>query len=96
MANSRIAKFFMEVAPSQYVTVMRRRTSKMMETITEDEREISLNDIVFSPPKSSSPISASSLATSACASSADASAKSRYFLKEVHRTLCLKHAEATQ
>ncbi|CAI8617330.1 unnamed protein product [Vicia faba] len=57
---------------------MRRRTSKMMETITEDEREISLNDIVFSPPKSSSPISASSLATSACASSADASAKSRF------------------
>ncbi|KAL5054932.1 hypothetical protein RYX36_035614 [Vicia faba] len=83
MANSRIARFFMEVAPPQYVSVMRRsRTTKMMETITEDDREISMNDSVISPPKNSSLISASS-----CASTTDASVKSRYFLKEVHRTL---------
>ncbi|CAK8578351.1 unnamed protein product [Lathyrus sativus] len=88
MANSRIAKFFMEVAPPQYTTVMRRRTSKMMETITEDDREISLSNSVISTPKSSSAISASSLAASACTSSStNATVNSRYFLKEVHRTL---------
>ncbi|CAK8578354.1 unnamed protein product [Lathyrus sativus] len=88
MATSRIARFFMEVAPPQYVTVMRHRTSKMMETITEEDREISLNDSVISPPKSSSAVSASSLAASACASSSsNATVNSKYFLKEVHRTL---------
>ncbi|KAL5054935.1 hypothetical protein RYX36_035617 [Vicia faba] len=78
MANSRIARFFMEVAPPQYVSVMRHRTSKMMETITEEDREISLNDGVTSPPKIPSAISASST---------NASVNTGYFLKEVHRTL---------
>ncbi|GAU42293.1 hypothetical protein TSUD_82020 [Trifolium subterraneum] len=88
MANSRIARFFMEVAPPQYVTVMRHRTSKMMETITEeDHREINSIDSVISLPKSSSTISASSVAGSTCASSTSASVNTRYFLKEVHRTL---------
>ncbi|CAJ2629254.1 unnamed protein product [Trifolium pratense] len=88
MANSRIARFFVEVAPPQYVTVMRRRTSKMMETITEeDHREISSIDSVISLPKSSSIISASSVAASTCASSTSTSVNTRYFLKEVHRTL---------
>ncbi|CAK8578350.1 unnamed protein product [Lathyrus sativus] len=87
MANSRIAKFFMEVAPPQYVTVMRRRTSKVMETITEDDREISFYDSVISPPKSSLAISASSPAASACSTSTNISVNTRYFLKEVHRTL---------
>ncbi|KAK2384040.1 galactosyltransferase family protein [Trifolium repens] len=89
MANSRIARFFMEVAPPQYVSVMRRRTSKMMETIAEEDREISSIDTsVISLPKSSSTISAcSSFGASACASSTNASVNTRYFLKEVHRTL---------
>ncbi|CAK8578353.1 unnamed protein product [Lathyrus sativus] len=79
MANSRIARFFMEVAPPQYVSVMRRRTSKMMETITEEDREISLNDSV---------ISVSSPSASACASSStNATVNTSFFLKEVHRKL---------
>ncbi|KAK7368491.1 hypothetical protein VNO80_10517 [Phaseolus coccineus] len=69
MANSRIARFFMEVAPPQYVNVMRHRTSKMLDTITEDEKEISSNDSVISPPKSS--------AASSAASASVTSAKSR-------------------
>jgi hypothetical protein len=80
MANSRIARFFMEVAPPQYVSVMRHRTTKMMETITEDDREINSNDSVISPPKSS-------LASSLAASSTNATVNTRDFLKEVHRTL---------
>ncbi|RZC12411.1 hypothetical protein D0Y65_012283 [Glycine soja] len=79
MANSRIARFFMEVAPPQYVTVMRHRTSKMLDTITEDEREISTSDSVMSPPKKSKS------AVAVAASSASASVtnvKGRCFLKE--------------
>ncbi|CAL5213013.1 unnamed protein product [Lathyrus oleraceus] len=88
MANSRIARFFIEVAPPQYVNVMRHRTSKMMETITEDDREInSSNDSVISSPKSSSTTSASSIVATSCVSSTNAIVNSRYFLKEVHRTL---------
>ncbi|KAK7319109.1 hypothetical protein RJT34_03822 [Clitoria ternatea] len=84
MANSRIARFFMEVAPPQYVTVMRQRTSKMLDTIAEDEREVSTNDSVISPPKSSSVA-----ATSSAASATIANANQRYFLKEVHRSLSI-------
>ncbi|KAH1134357.1 hypothetical protein AAZX31_05G132300 [Glycine max] len=86
MANSRIARFFMEVAPPQYVTVMRHRTSKMLDTITEDEREISTSDSVMSPPKKSKS------AVAVAASSASASVtnvKGRCFLKEVHRSLSI-------
>lgn len=79
MANSRIARFFMEVAPPQYVNVMRHRTSKMLDTITEDEKEISSNDSLISQPKSSAASSAASVT----------SAKSRYFLKEVNRSLSI-------
>lgn len=78
----------MEVAPPQYVSVMRRRTTKMMETISEEDREISLNDSVISPLKFASAISTSSPVVSACASSsANATVNTRFFLKEVHRTL---------
>jgi hypothetical protein len=67
---------------------MRRRTSKMMETIAEEDREISSIDSVISLPKCSSTISAcSSFGASTCASSSNASVNTRYFLKEVHRTL---------
>jgi len=77
----------MEVAPPQYVSVMRHRTSKMMETIVEEDKEINSHDSVISLPKNSSTIPASSLAASACASSTSATVNTRYFLKEVHRTL---------
>nr|GEX31495.1 hypothetical protein [Tanacetum cinerariifolium] len=33
-----------EVAPPQFVSLMRRRRTKMLDTISEDEREFSIND----------------------------------------------------
>ncbi|KAK7359448.1 hypothetical protein VNO77_01408 [Canavalia gladiata] len=89
MANSRIARFFMEVAPPQYVTVMRHRTSKMLDTITEDEKEISSNDSVISPPKNSSSVAASSSAAAAASAAIANANNSRCFLKEVHRSLSI-------
>ncbi|KAF7842889.1 uncharacterized protein G2W53_005187 [Senna tora] len=96
MANSRIARFIMEVAPPQYVTVMRHRTSKMLDTITEeDQREISSSNNSSSSPKgssssSSSPLSPLSSSPSASASSASIpNGNSKYFLKEVHRSLSI-------
>nr|KYP53001.1 hypothetical protein KK1_025209 [Cajanus cajan] len=86
MANSRIARFFMEVAPPQYVTVMRHRTSKMLDTITEEEREIGTNDSNISPSKGSTSSAAVAVASSAASVT---NAKSRYFLKEVHRSLSI-------
>ncbi|CAN0911418.1 hypothetical protein LINGRAPRIM_LOCUS1194 [Linum grandiflorum] len=38
MANARIAKFVTEVAPPQYIKVMRNRATKMLDTIKEDDR----------------------------------------------------------
>ncbi|KAJ7947367.1 Galactosyltransferase family protein [Quillaja saponaria] len=88
---SRIARFVMEAAPPQYISVMRHRTSKMLDTIKEEERECITNDFLNSSPKSS-PLS-SSLATSstssAATSAAVATANSKYFLKEVHRSLSI-------
>ena len=94
MANSRIARFIMEVAPPQYVTVMRHRTSKMLDTIREDEREFNSSVSLTSSHKSSSASSSasahvpSSAATSASAAiAASANNNTNYFLKEVHRSL---------
>ncbi|KAG4999768.1 hypothetical protein AAZX31_08G096600 [Glycine max] len=87
MANSRIARFFMEVAPPQYVTVMRHRTSKMLDTITEDEREISTNDSVMLPPKTKSTVAVA--ASSASSAASVTNVKGRHFLKEVHRSLSI-------
>lgn len=39
MANGRIARFMTEVAPPQLISVMRQRTSKVLDTIHEEERE---------------------------------------------------------
>ncbi|KAK8551392.1 hypothetical protein V6N12_040035 [Hibiscus sabdariffa] len=39
MANSRIPRFIMEVAPPQFITVTRHRTRKMMDTINEEDRD---------------------------------------------------------
>ncbi|KAK8580521.1 hypothetical protein V6N12_070787 [Hibiscus sabdariffa] len=54
MANSRIPRFVMEVAPPQFITVMRHRTRKMMDTITEEDRDgSSYNDSLSAISKSS-------------------------------------------
>ncbi|KAH7545181.1 uncharacterized protein LOC107413845 [Ziziphus jujuba] len=93
MANTRIARFITEVAPPQFVSVMRHRTSKVMDTINEEERD----DSLASFSKGSSPTSAptcSSSATSgsvsnysACSSSATSGSVSNYyFLKEMRRS----------
>lgn len=68
MANSRIARFVSEVAPPQYISVIRRRTSKMLDTIKEEERDASAND---SHPS----VSATTTTTTS---------DSKYFLREVH------------
>ncbi|KAI4297570.1 hypothetical protein L6164_037455 [Bauhinia variegata] len=90
MANSRIARFFMEAAPPQYVSVMRQRTRKMLDTINEDDREISQNSSLNSSPKGSSAskfLAPSSV--SASTSKPTANANTQYFLKEVHRSLSI-------
>ncbi|XLU96867.1 hypothetical protein S245_011219, partial [Arachis hypogaea] len=95
MANSRLARLFMEVAPPQYVTVMRHRTRKMLDTITEEERETSSSSdssSAASSPKGSSPLSPSSPSSSsspAAAAIASANNNGKYFLKEVHRSLSI-------
>ncbi|KAL4627634.1 hypothetical protein ACB092_05G179200 [Castanea dentata] len=68
MANSRIARFVSEVAPPQYISVIRRRTSKMLDTIKEEERDASAN--------ASHP--------SASATTTTTTSDSKYFLREVH------------
>ncbi|MBA0724298.1 hypothetical protein Golax_020997, partial [Gossypium laxum] len=37
MASSRLPRFIMEVAPPQFVTVMRQRTRTMLDTINEED-----------------------------------------------------------
>nr|GFB09431.1 hypothetical protein [Tanacetum cinerariifolium] len=39
-----MARFVSEVAPPQFVSLMRRRRTKMLDTISEDEREFSMNE----------------------------------------------------
>ncbi|KAF5944060.1 hypothetical protein HYC85_018137 [Camellia sinensis] len=82
MANARIARFVTEVAPPQFVSVMRHRASKMLDTINEEERDIGSNDSLSLSPKSSSS-SSSSTPTSASPSNIT---NSMYFLKEETKT----------
>ncbi|KAJ7961768.1 Galactosyltransferase family protein [Quillaja saponaria] len=81
MATSRIARFVMEAAPPQYISVMRHRTSKMLDTIKEEEREVSPNDSLNSSPKSLSPPSSLATASASASSAAIATANSKYFLR---------------
>ncbi|KAJ4848873.1 hypothetical protein Tsubulata_042835 [Turnera subulata] len=83
MANSRIAKFILEVAPPQYINVMRHRTSKMMDTIVEDDREVSANDPLASAPKSTS----SARVSSSVSANSVAATDSKYFFRGIERTL---------
>ncbi|KAH0776267.1 hypothetical protein KY290_007678 [Solanum tuberosum] len=73
MANARIARFVTEVAPPQFVNVIRHRASKMLDTINEEEKEASKSELLFL--KSSSPSSSSSNENN-----------SKYFLKQVERS----------
>lgn len=81
MANARIAKFVLETAPPQFVTVMRNRASKMLETIKEDDREVA----------SSNESSISSNYSSSCSKSMN----SKYFLKKVQRSFPLFGTKAS-
>ncbi|KAK9936827.1 hypothetical protein M0R45_013650 [Rubus argutus] len=86
MANARLARFITEVAPPQIVSVMRHRTSKVLDTITEEEREYGKpNDSLNSAPKGSASSSPSS--PSFAAAAASARTDSKYFLKGVQRDL---------
>ncbi|XP_019091346.1 PREDICTED: uncharacterized protein LOC109128796 [Camelina sativa] len=51
MASSRLARFITEVAPPQFVSVMRRRTAKVLDTIKEEEREVGTDSIFSSKSK---------------------------------------------
>ncbi|XWS18670.1 hypothetical protein CRYUN_Cryun32bG0064600 [Craigia yunnanensis] len=81
MANSRLPRFIMEVAPPQFVTVVRHRTRKMLDTISEEDRDGSNNDSL-SPTSKSSPTSVP-VGAMAAASATTVTAKSKYFLKGV-------------
>ncbi|GMI82216.1 hypothetical protein HRI_001890900 [Hibiscus trionum] len=73
MANSRIPRFVMEVAPPQFITVMRHRTRKMMDTITEEDRDgTSYNDSLSPTSKSSAATNSVPLAVGAMAAAAAA------------------------
>ncbi|MBA0598203.1 hypothetical protein Gorai_007977 [Gossypium raimondii] len=76
MASSRLPRLFMEVAPPQFVTVMRHRTRKMLDTINEEDRDGSNDDNSLSPTLKSSPtaipVSATMVAAAAAASSSSA------------------------
>ncbi|GMI91668.1 hypothetical protein HRI_002836100 [Hibiscus trionum] len=90
MANSRVPRFFMEVAPPQFITVMRHRTRKMMDTINEEDRDgSSYNDSLSATSKSSAatnsvPAGAMApppAAAAAAAAATTVTADSKYFLK---------------
>lgn len=74
MANSRITRFVMEVAPPQFVTVMRHRTVKMLDTINEEEKDVGAKDSLPSSSKCFSSASASASASASSAASATAAA----------------------
>lgn len=85
MANSRIARFVMEVAPPQIISVMRQRTKNMLDTIVEEERDNSYSSSSgFSPSSrsstSSSPASASASSAVIAAACLQACGSDRYFL----------------
>lgn len=70
MASSRMARFVSEVAPPQFVSLMRRRRTKILDTISEDEREFSMNE------------SSSSQAYSAPSHQATSSTNSVHYFKQ--------------
>nr|GLL30153.1 uncharacterized protein LOC111412245 [Ipomoea trifida]GMD04269.1 uncharacterized protein LOC111412245 [Ipomoea batatas]GMD06466.1 uncharacterized protein LOC111412245 [Ipomoea batatas]GMD08147.1 uncharacterized protein LOC111412245 [Ipomoea batatas]GMD34504.1 uncharacterized protein LOC111412245 [Ipomoea batatas] len=85
-ANARMARFIMEVAPPQVVTVMRHRTSKMLDTISEEERDTpsSGGSSGSLSPKSASPPPPPSYSTSP-PSPPTTTPKSKHFLSDIQR-----------
>ncbi|KAJ9153150.1 hypothetical protein P3X46_026624 [Hevea brasiliensis] len=79
MANSRIAKFIIEVAPPQYISVISHRRSKVLDTINEDHRDVSPSNSFASPMSPTS-------ATTSAAMAAVAAADSKYF-KDLFQSL---------
>ena len=81
----------MEVAPPQFVSVMRHRTAKMLDTINEEEKDVagaSSNSLASSSKRFSSACASASSAASASAFSAVTAAdSSKFFLRgvEVHQ-----------
>lgn len=82
MANARIARFITEVAPPQFVSVMRHQPSKMLDTIHEEEKEARTNDSLAPSPKK---LSTSSFCTGSASSSI--TAKSKHFFRDVQKSL---------
>lgn len=82
MASSRVARIAMEVAPPQFVSVMRHRASQMLDPIKEEEREVSGND--FTPSTSRSSSASSSTSSS---SSPTTRTKSKYLFKGIKRSI---------
>ncbi|CAK7350173.1 unnamed protein product [Dovyalis caffra] len=78
MANSRIAKFITEAAPPQYINVIRHRASKMLDTISEEDRDVVGSDSSLKSPTSSTNVTASATSVAATNSS--------YFLKGIRRS----------
>ena len=78
MANARIARFITEVAPPKFVSVMRHRTSKVLDTINEEERDDSLMTSMSRGVSSPASLPANFSSSSASGSN--------YFLKEMRRS----------
>ncbi|KAH9747994.1 hypothetical protein KPL70_004885 [Citrus sinensis] len=83
MANSRITRFVMEVAPPQFVSVMRHRTAKMLDTISEEEKDANASDARASTPRTFSSSCVSTTSSSASASASAVVAGSKNFLRGV-------------
>ncbi|KAL4386316.1 hypothetical protein GQ457_09G004070 [Hibiscus cannabinus] len=77
MANSRIHihRFITEVAPPQFVAVMRRRTRTMLDTISEEDRDGSYTDTL----KPSAPAAAGASTSSSSSSATSVTTHSIYF-----------------
>ncbi|KAG6777687.1 hypothetical protein POTOM_017516 [Populus tomentosa] len=65
MANSRIAKFITEAAPPQYINVIRHRASKLLDTISEEDRDVAASDSSPMSPTSSTIVTTSATYVSA-------------------------------
>ncbi|KAL3597174.1 hypothetical protein D5086_008811 [Populus alba] len=59
MANSRIAKFITEAAPPQYINVIRHRASKLLDTISEEDRDVAASGSSPMSPTSSTIVTTS-------------------------------------
>ncbi|KAB2081763.1 hypothetical protein ERO13_A05G146600v2 [Gossypium hirsutum] len=78
MANSRIPRFVMEVAPPQFITVMRHRTRKMLDTISEEDKDgSSYNDSLSAASKASATVPVGAMPAAANT----VTANSNYILK---------------